>query len=334
MSLKSNVSVEVVGQCIAFANCLAATLHKEERIELKYAANGCTTAVECLALGECRAKVVCTGEEASSRTLHVSRVLYNKAQPVMSVTETALDEFEARMLEVCPRLKEMEPSHLRAVADSILDENFTPHAENFLVKSEGNPEAALLLFSSFDPEKDVITCCGGLLQPLAISDEAAVAALRQSLLLTTLTPRKSETIRAALSNSSTSGNLTETLLTLLSNDREGAAATCAKTRQLVLRDGPENPSEPALQISLSMLFQTGLTPKLELDPSTAEKTLVDYFCRCSKNNLLLHLKGLSRELRLQLRESSVDNVCEISCDMCKRVHRLEGQDWVELLERP
>jgi redox-regulated HSP33 family molecular chaperone len=329
--------LERLGQCIAFTNCLAATLQKEERVELKYTSNECTTAVDSMALGECRARVYNSDEHATPHTLRVSRVLYNNAQPVVSVTKATLEECAER-LELIFHNKNQQTltPALLEVAESYLEQDFAPHAFNFMAKSEGSLDTALFLSAIVDMETDTVTCCGGMLHAIALADASASTALGRSLLRSSLNPNSSDLLRKLVVESSRAGALTQTILSLMTGDEEGAAASCVHTRQHALPLAGEHSSDEAallLRKSLLLLHQednVGKSQRLVLDSSTAEKTLLDFFCRCSKKDLLQHLKSLPRERLEDMRRNS-GGVVESTCAACKKVHKVGEEDWKELL---
>ena len=329
--------LERMGQCIAFTNCLAATLQKEERIELKYSSAEATSTVESLALGECRARITNNNDYSLPNTLRLSRILYNNAEPVVSVTRMMPDEFASVLESNSPRLKllgQRAPSDVLSIAEDYLDTDFTPHAANFMAKSEGSPESAVFLRAVVDTTSDTIFCCGAILHPIALTNANFSSSLGRSLLLSKLDPDVDQLLDQLIHESSRNGNLTQILLALMTGDDASAMASCVKTRQLVL-DDPVQAAESTIRRVRRGL--AGLEPatdskagRIELDSSTAEKTLVDFFCRCNKQDLMKHLNAMPKKDLAELKAQCGADGFVSTCAMCKRVHAICGEDWLQI----
>jgi hypothetical protein len=140
-------------------------LNDEERVRVEFAAAGGTPTCESLALGESRGFVAAPTEIPALRgSLKVSRILYHRTQPVVSIT---------RALPVGTSEDD------RAVFEAT--RSLRLHAEHFFVQSEGVP-TALYLATGWDRLKSEVRFSGGIVvQPVAASalgaDGAGAAAL-------------------------------------------------------------------------------------------------------------------------------------------------------------
>ena len=275
--------MQLCGTNISFAALLSSFLQDEERVISRFSAEEATTVSESLALGEVRSFVSNVDSETSPGALHVQRILYNRAKPVMSVTVLHVDEM-------------VEALDLPLSCDwaSIAAYNLSPHVWNFFRKSEGTDSSVWLgckVSEVVDGDcrgRAVSYFNGGLLlQPIVTQNGSSAEmtkrlqkclqmALADDVFLSRLTTRSEE-----------HGCAVQDMLSLATGDYEGAMEVALALRQSTVDmtncRGFICPLREAFGLSAKE-FQVAI------DARTATRTPIDFFCTKAGNDALLILE--------------------------------------------
>ena len=296
---------EMFATTATWTNMMAVTLRQEERFTVKLNTPIGVPVVESLALGECRGYFQQSpGAEDAQFTTVASRILYGKSESVLSATS-------------------LVPENLREW------HNFTPHAHNFMYRSEGTPTACLMLaMPGALATGDTCWSGGVMVQALAAEDE-------HNELIVNL---QSSFDRAWSFPPSTADQPENVLLHHLNaREKEGlllmdlltAASGCTKSlpevaRKARLNEGDMNP----------ILAAVGDLPAIELDPATVERTALDFMCRCSKAAFVDNLAAAGKDKLVKLRMENP--AMPMKCSYCRKVYTMEPADWerVEAVFKP
>lgn len=295
-----------LGSLISLTNLWAATLNSEERVRCEFFAQSGTLMSESMALGETRASVYLSDEAAAAPgALRVQRVIYGSRVPFESVT-------------VSP-------------AGSHTDLLLTHQTMHHSFHSDGVP-CAVMFACAFDQRTGEPRYNGGVMVlPIAASLDAtgdsarAIAALQESFAeLTTdgaeSTPHESAVaacipeLRAALDARFSSGLLCHDLLGLASGDWRSAADVMKRARHW--RDTTGVVPLPCLHAGLA---------KVELNAETAERTPLDFVCRCSKADIkrTLAMQGVAE---CRARQDSPPSQ-PFKCHICNATYTFTNDDW-------
>lgn len=320
---------------------------------------------ESMALGECRGYASFSndgddveGHSSSSNkmeSIRVDRVLYRQARPVTSVASMSYDEFHEFLQAQYPAPQ----SQLALHSKMLFERSLTPHAWNFYRKSEG-VAATVLVHSAMTEERgevpsssssssiheQLVYNTGLILQPI-VSEQvtSTLASLQRAcfvLAAATATPADPRTQAGGCvedaSLAAVAAAWRSTLLKRAQEDRTNiqdllSFATGDYESAFAVAEGCRLPTSTIASCANNieplrkLLLGNDSTQTIELDSSEGamQRTPIDFFCRCSKEDFIRVLKSCSRE-QLEGAKGQV-----VTCKYCKKDISPGAEEWEQLI---
>jgi redox-regulated HSP33 family molecular chaperone len=321
-------TLRYAAEVVNLSTLMASFLQREERVVAR-----------CTMGGECRGLVAPLSDDgvAQHGTIRVDRALYHQARPVTSVTTLSVNELteqiEALRLAHSPSAAQITSAS--AAAEHLIS-YFTPHANTFFSKSEGVTGAVLLrsdvsrdAVRAAEMRDDGVPLNGGLIyntglviQPI-VADQTVtkMQRLQQAFFACLLDPSVSEAaklwddimLRRALEHRSN----VQDMMSLATGDFEGAFAVAERCRLPTTSTESCAAQIEPLRKFLALDDESGV---IALDPESSERTPIDFFCRCSKEDFVRAMASCSVD---QLQAAKGQSVL---CKYCRKdISPTEGE---------